>query len=94
MRCRQSLQKRCMLGIRRSKIQPGRPRIREVLGRYVAPVATQPDDQRAGGRVEGRNSAAFIGRDPKTPCVLNLSKPWETFTRAKFKIATLLVFTR
>ena len=45
---------------REKKIQPGRPRIREVLGRSNAPVATQPDDKRAGGRVEGRNSAAFI----------------------------------
>ena len=63
MRCGQSLQKRCMPGVGRSKIQPGRPRIREVLGRSVAPVATQPDDKCAGGRVEGRNGAAFIGRD-------------------------------
>jgi len=67
MRCGQSLQKRCMSGVGRSKIQPGRPCIREVLGRSVAPVATQPDDKRTGGRVEGRNSAAFIGRDPETP---------------------------
>ena len=67
MRCGQSLQKRCMPGVGRSKIQPRRPRICEVLGRPVAPVVTQPDDKRAGGRVEGRNSAAFIGRDPKTP---------------------------
>ena len=58
---------RCMPGVGRSKIQPGRPRIREVLGRSAVPVATQPDDKRADGRVEGRNSAAFIGRDPKTP---------------------------
>jgi len=63
MRCGQSLQKRCMPGVGRSKIQPGRPRIREVLGRFVAPVATKPDDKRAGGRVEGRNSAAFIKHD-------------------------------
>ena len=54
-------------GVGRCQIQPGRPRIREVLGRSVAPVATKPDDKRAGGRVEGRNSGAFIGRDPKTP---------------------------
>ena len=67
MRCGQSLQKRCMPEVVRSKIQPGRPRIREVLDRSLAPVATQPDDKRAGGRVEGRNSAAFIVRDPKTP---------------------------
>jgi hypothetical protein len=67
MRCGQSLQKRCMPGVGRSKIQPGRPRIREVLGRSVAPVATQPDDKRAGGRVEGRNNAALIGRYLKTP---------------------------
>jgi len=40
-----------MSGVGRSKVQPGRPRIREVLGRSVAPVATQPDDKRAGGRV-------------------------------------------
>jgi len=52
MRCGQSLQNRCMPGVGRSKIQPRRPRIREVLGRSVAPVATQPDDKRAGGRVE------------------------------------------
>ena len=32
-----------------------------------APVATQPDDKRAGGRVEGRNSAALVGRYPKSP---------------------------
>jgi len=37
--------------IGRSKIQPGRPRIRKVIDRFVTPVATQPDDQRAGGRV-------------------------------------------
>ena len=67
MRCGQSLQKRCMSGVGRSKIQPGRPRIHEVLGRSVAPVATQPDDKRAGLRSEGRNSAALIGRYPKTP---------------------------
>jgi len=67
MRCGQSLQKRCMPGVGRSKIQPGRPHIREVLGRSVAPVATQPDDKRAGDRVEGRNSAACIVRDLKTP---------------------------
>jgi len=67
MRCGQSLQKRCMPGVGRSKIQPGRPRIREVLDRSVAPMATKSDDKRAGGRVEGRHSAAFIGRDPKTP---------------------------
>ena len=66
MRCRKSLQKRCMPRVGRSKIQPGRPRIREVLGRSVAPMATQPDDKRAGGRVEGRNSAALIGRYPKS----------------------------
>jgi len=41
-----------MSRVRRSKIQPGRPRIREVLGRSDAPVVTQPDDKRAGGRVE------------------------------------------
>ena len=40
MRCGQSLQKRYMPGVGRIKIQPGRPRIREVLGRSVAPVAT------------------------------------------------------
>jgi len=56
-----------MPGVGRSKIQPGRPRIREVLGRSGAPVATQPDDKRAGGRVEGRNCAALIGRYPKPP---------------------------
>mmetsp|Transcript_48316 Transcript_48316/g.40883 ORF Transcript_48316/g.40883 Transcript_48316/m.40883 type:complete len:203 (-) Transcript_48316:641-1249(-) len=67
MRCGKSLQKRCMPRVGRSKIQPGRPRIREMLGRSVAPVATQPDDKRAGGRVEGRNSAALIGCYPKTP---------------------------
>jgi hypothetical protein len=39
-------------------------------------------DQRAGGRVEGRNSAAFI-------------RAWsKIFCPAKFQIATLLVFTR
>ena len=52
MRCGQSLQKRCMPGVGKSKIQPGRPRIREVLGRSVAPVAIQLDDKRAGGRVD------------------------------------------
>jgi len=67
MRCGKSLQKRCMRRVGRSKIQPGRPRIREVLGMSVAPVATQPDDKRAGGKVEGRNSAALIGRIPKSP---------------------------
>jgi len=40
MRCGQSLQKRCMPGVGRSKIRPGRPRIREVLGRSVAPVVS------------------------------------------------------
>jgi len=54
------VQKRCMPGVGSSKIKPGRPRICEVLDRSVAPVATQPDDKRAGGRVEGRNNAAFI----------------------------------
>jgi len=66
MRCGKSLEERCMPGVRRSKIQPGRPRICEVLGWSVAPVTTQPDDKRAGGRVEGRNSAALIGRYPKS----------------------------
>jgi len=51
------VQKRCMPGVGSSKIKPGRPRICEVLDRSVAPVATQPDDKRAGGRVEGRNNA-------------------------------------
>jgi len=41
-----------MPGVGRRKIQPGRPRIREVLGRFVAPVTTQPDDKRPGGRVD------------------------------------------
>jgi len=67
MRCGKSLEKRCMPGVGRSKIQPGRPRICRVLGRSGAPAATQPDDKRAGGRVEGRNSAALIGRYPKAP---------------------------
>ena len=67
MRCGQSLQKGYMPGVGRSKIQPERPRIREILGRSGAPVATRPDEKRAGGRVAGRNSAVFIGRDPKTP---------------------------
>ena len=67
MRCGESLQKRCMPRVGRSKIQPGRPRIREVLGRSVAHVATQPDDKFAGGRVEGCYSAALIGRYPKSP---------------------------
>jgi len=67
MRCGKSLQKRCMPGVRRSKIQPGRPHIREVLCRSVAPVATQPDNKRAGDRVEGRNSAPLIGRYPISP---------------------------
>jgi len=40
IRCGKSLQKRYMPRVRRSKIQPGRPRIREVLGRSVAPVQT------------------------------------------------------
>jgi len=42
-----------MPGVRRRKIRLGHPRMREVLGRSVAPVATQPGDKRAGGRVEG-----------------------------------------
>jgi len=67
MRCGKSLEKRCMPEVGRSKIQPGRPRIQEVLGRSGAPVATQPDDKRAGGRIDGRNSAALIGRYPKPP---------------------------
>ena len=67
MQCGKSLEKRCMPGVGRRKIQPGRPRIREVLGRFVAPVTTQPGDKRAGGTVEGRNSAALIGRYPKSP---------------------------
>ena len=66
MRCGKSLGKRCMPGVGTSKIQPGRPRIREVLGRSGAPVATQPDDKRASGRVEGRNSVALIGRYHKS----------------------------
>ena len=37
MRCGQSLQRRCMPGVGRSKIQPGRPRICEVLGRSLLP---------------------------------------------------------
>jgi len=49
MRCGQSLQKRYIPGVGRSKIQPGRPRIREVLVRSVTPVTAQPDDKRAGG---------------------------------------------
>ena len=53
MRCGKSLQQRCTPRVGRSKIQPGRPRIREVWGRSGAPVATQQDDKRAGGRVEG-----------------------------------------
>jgi len=64
MRCGKSLEKRCKPGVGRRKIQPGHPRIREVLGRFVTPVTTHPDDKRAGGRVEGRNSAALIGRYP------------------------------
>ena len=49
------------------KTVPGRPRIYELLGRQSSPVAAQPDDKRAGGRVKRRNSAALIGRDPETP---------------------------
>ena len=49
--------------IRRSKIQPGRPRIRKVFDSFVAPVATQPDDQRAGGRVEAEIALPSIGPD-------------------------------
>ena len=30
-------------------------------------MATQPDDKRVGGRVEGRNSAALIGRCTNPP---------------------------
>ena len=60
MQCGKSLEKRCMTGVGRRKIQPRRPRIRKVLGRSVAHVTAQPDDKRAGGRVEGRNSAALI----------------------------------
>ena len=69
MRCGKSLEKRCMPEVGRRKIhwQPGRPRIREVLDRFGYPVTTQPDDKRAGGRVEGRNSAALIGSYPKSP---------------------------
>jgi len=48
-------------------IMPGRTRICEVLGRQGIPVAAQPDDKRASGRVESPNSAALIGRDPETP---------------------------
>ena len=35
MRCGKSLEKRCMPGVGRKKIQPGRPRIREVLDSEV-----------------------------------------------------------
>jgi len=46
---------------------PGRRHICELLGRQGTPMAAQPDDKRAGGRVESRNSAALIGRDPEIP---------------------------
>ena len=49
--------------IGRSKIQPGRPRIRKVIDRFVAPVDTQPNDQRANGRVEAEIALPSIGRD-------------------------------
>jgi len=45
---------------------PECPCICELLGSKGTPVAAQPDDKRAGGRVESRNSAALIGRDPET----------------------------
>ena len=37
-------------------------RLRQWVG-----AATQPDDKRAGGRVEGWNSVALIGHYPKSP---------------------------
>jgi len=41
-------------------VQPGRPRIREVLGRSITPVTAQPDNKRAGGRVEDRKLQFFF----------------------------------
>ena len=67
MWCGKNLEKKCMPGVWRSKIQPGCPRIREVMGRLGAPVTTQPDNKRAGGRVEGHTSAVLIGHYPKPP---------------------------
>jgi len=40
---------------RGSKIMPGRPHICELLGRQGTPVAAQPGDKHAGGRIESQN---------------------------------------
>jgi len=80
MRFRKYLQKGSMPSFEGGKIMPARPRICELLGRQGTPVAAaQLDDKRVGGRVESRNSAALIGRDPKIPTevrhlILNVRK--------------------